>query len=144
MKCKDRSGVSTELPPPPPPHSLSTAVNKHLLDNKLTCWLWKTQTALCLFYDKELDYESRYYLSITVRHILIPDDQKYGANCLTVERGGTCQLWKQTGKSYTEDKRHYNNVIDLVFLIFFRILFLSHARFLLHVKCYTFYVRTNP
>lgn len=49
---------------------LSTAVNKHLLHNKLT-WLKKTRTALCLFYDKELDYGSWYYLSITVLHILI-------------------------------------------------------------------------
>lgn len=54
--------LSLPLPhrhPAPPLHS---AVNKHLLDNKLTCWLSKQRQLYACFYDKELDYGKQHYV----------------------------------------------------------------------------------
>lgn len=85
---------------------LSTAVNKHLLDNKLTCWLLKTGQFYACFYDKELDYGS-YIICITELRILIPGGRRprgwlkrYGVYCLRVE-------WRGDAK-----ERRVNSVVE--------------------------------
>lgn len=56
------SVCSQPAPLPLPTHPHRSTVNKHLLDNKLTCWLSKQGQLYACFYDKELDYGKQHYV----------------------------------------------------------------------------------
>lgn len=93
----------TRLNPPAPSHTHHSTVNKHLLDNKLTCWLSKQGQLYACFYDKELDYGKQHYVVTAADRRPTAGGSEASARlkkiwCLLSENGGLMpRLWWRVG-----------------------------------------------